>query len=98
MLQIPIFHIRELAFSTSESTIGETAHIVKHRIRLAFILFHCQPGVGILLVTKAGFMVSFIRLECAPFKYIGILQVSIVSNNDKYFRLISKFSQLIMLV
>ena len=37
------------------------------------------------------------RWECASFRYIGIPQVSIGSNSDKYFRLIFRFSPLITL-
>lgn len=66
---------QQAAFGTSESKIEKMAHSVKHGIRLALIPLPCQPRVGILLVTKAGFMVSFIRLEFAHFSFISIPQV-----------------------
>ena len=65
---------QQAAFGTSESKIEKMAHSVEHRIRLALILSPCQPCVGILLVTKAGFMVTSMRLECSPFKYIGVFR------------------------
>jgi hypothetical protein len=37
-----------------------------------------------LLVTEVDFVVSFIHLECAPFGYIGYVQVPIITNNEAH--------------
>jgi hypothetical protein len=67
--------------------------VFEHRIGWIFILSSDQSGVQISLVTEEDFVVSFVRLECAPYGYISKSQVPIIANIDAHISVYFKLSQ-----
>jgi hypothetical protein len=64
---------------------------LEHWFGLILELLSLNSFLKISLVTAQDFMVSFVRLECAPFDCSSNIQLPITINNDAHSRLFHPF-------